>query len=326
MRVIEISDYNYNTMELAKPIYDQKGRILLAAGNAIHPKYLQKLLELGITYVVVEDTSSRGITLDEMVDMPTWIDAIKTVQQAFEQVEKQAPIPIKDIQVTASKLLQEVKVRKAVLLVPSTSTAKEIQPYAHAVNVALIALQMGKQLQYNDIQQRDLAIGCLLHDIGKAVTSDEAKHPFEGFTILRSIREFNLLSAHIAYQHHEKVNGTGYPRQLKKDEVLEFAQVCSVANRYEQLLSIDRVPPYEAVEKIMSLTDVDYKHSVVNSFFKGVPSYLPGTSVRLSTGETGIVTRINSHLHRPCVRVEETGKELSLADDPTILIKEELNA
>ncbi|WP_078554191.1 HD-GYP domain-containing protein [Bacillus alkalicellulosilyticus] len=324
MRLIQIDQYHEKSMELAKPVYDSQGRVLLAAGNRIHPKYLTKLKAIGVTFLLVEDVMSSGITLDEMVDMPTWMDASQTVKDCYEHAKARKLLPVRELQQTAAKLLNEVKRRKAVLLIPSTSVAKELQPFAHSVNVALIALQIGKILKYTDSKQRDLVIGCLLHDIGKAVTNKEQEHPEKGFEILRTAREINLLSAHIAYQHHEKVNGEGFPRKLKGSEFIEFAQVCSIANEFENMISKQEISTYEAIERLMTTIDKSYSHQVIDALFKGVPSYLPGTLVRLSTGEAAIVMRIENHLHRPVVKIAETEKEISLEDNPTIVITEEL--
>lgn len=320
MRLIKLSDYDHTKMQLARHVYDGKHRILLAAGNTIHPKYLEKLRELGIAFLIVEDAESRGITLEEMLDMPTWMGAIQGLQDAFAQVAAHKPLPLVSIQKIAGQLLLEVKRRKAVLLIPSTTIANELRLYAHAVNVTLLALQIGKLLRYNDLQLRNLALGSLLHDIGKAVAADEKNHPEAGFHILRAVRELSVTSAHIAFQHHETLDGKGYPRGLGGSEILEFAQVCGAANYYENLVSIQSVPPHEALEMLMTLYGTKYLEPVVKAFVNGVPSYPPGTIVRLNSGESAIVVRIDSHMQRPVVRVLSTEREIDLAENPTVMI------
>lgn len=322
MRVIQIDEYNEQTMQLAKPVFDAKGRVLLGAGTQVHPKYLDKLMKIGITYLIVEDAISKGITLDEMVDMPMWIEAVKIIEICFEHARNQTSLPIKELLQTTAALIKEIKERKAVMLVPSTSVAEDMQLYAHSVNVALISLQIGKLLQLNELQLRDLTIGCLLHDIGKAVTSDRQKHPEEGFNILRKIREFNLLSAHIAFQHHEHVNGEGFPRKLGEKEIIDFAQICSVANDYENMISKQGISSYEAMERLMAQSEQQYAHKTIDALFKGVPSYLPGTYVKLNNNQIAIVTKIVSNLHRPYVRLVETNEEFSLEEKTTVLVKE----
>lgn len=76
MRLILLEEYDERTMELARPIYDRHRRVLLAAGRKIHPKYVERLKQTDIRYVFVEDAVSDGITLEKLLDMPSWIDAL----------------------------------------------------------------------------------------------------------------------------------------------------------------------------------------------------------------------------------------------------------
>ncbi len=319
MRIIKLRDYNTESMQLAKPIYDNHRRVLLAANNKIHPKYLDKMLELGISFVIVEDAESKGITLEEMLDMPTWMEAIQSLQEIIKQFASKK-VSIVQLNQLVGQLLKEVISRKAIILSPSTSLGQDLQPYAHAINVALLSLQVGKQLGYNELQLRDLGVGSLLHDIGKFFEKDEAKHPEVGFNLLRGVREISLLSAHIAYQHHEALDGSGYPRGIKGLEIIEYAQVCGLANLYDNLISIKKMLPHEAFEIIMALSDLAFSNMIVDAFVKKIPAYPPGTKVVLNNNEEYIVTKIEDHMQRPTIRHIASGKEISMAEDLTLFI------
>ncbi|WP_456273297.1 HD-GYP domain-containing protein [Bacillus sp. AK031] len=325
MRFIDISDYQQETMQLAKPIYDRMRRILLTAGRTIHPTFLKRISEMGISTLVVEDAESKGITLDEMLDMPTWMDTIETVQQAFNDARNKKRINAYAINNAVGKLIHELSRRKIIILIPSSSISEELVEYAHAVNVALVSIQMGKKLNYNGLKLRDLAVGALLHDIGKTQSQNEKDHPKQGFDIIRDNREISLLSAHIAYQHHEVMTGEGYPRGLSGNEILEFPQICAIANLYENLTSKEKVNPDEVLELIMSKNGVEYKENVVHSFVNSIPSYAPGTKVELNDGEEAIVIALKSHLHRPIIRYKNSGEVVDLAESHTTLITRVIN-
>ncbi|MBC8081543.1 MAG: HD domain-containing protein [Gorillibacterium sp.] len=326
MRLIRISDYDEQVMQLAKPIYDGQGRILLAANNKIHPKLLERLMRFGVSHIVVEDAESTGITLDEMMDMPTWIDLIKIVQEGYQSATGKKPFPLRNILSGVDKLLSEVKRRPVVISIPVTTLAGQLQLYAHAVNVTLLSLQIAKQLGYNELQLRDLAVGCLLHDIGKIITTDQNKHTDAGFNSLRNIREISLISAHVAFQHHETYDGKGYPRGISGREVHEYAQICGLANRYENLLSKENMQPHEAIEVIMALNGTTFKETIVSAFINGIPPYPPGTRVLLNNGERAIVTRILSNMHRPFIRYLSSGHEISLAEHLTLIVTASLSS
>lgn len=325
MRFIQIEEYDHTSMQLARPVYDRQKRILLAAGRTIHPKYLERIKQMNISTLIVEDAESHGITMDELVDMPTWMDAIEVVKTAYELAKQNKALNVFDLQVTINKIILEVTRRKTIFLIPSSSVTEELKPYAHAVNVTLLALQTSKQLGYTNSQQRDLAMGTMLHDIGKMATDESALHPEKGFEIIRKNREISLLSAHVAFQHHERNDGTGYPRKLSGPEILEFPQVCAVSNLYEHLTSNGEALPHLALEMIMAKNGLDFNEKVVQAFIDSIPSYIPGTKIRLSNQLEAIVIRIENNLHRPIVRVKGTGEEIDLGENLSLLISEILN-
>lgn len=318
MRMIPITQYDEGTMQLAKPVYDSQRRMLLSAGQTIHPKYLERLVQIGIRNLIVEDAESKGITLEEMIDVPSWMDIVQWVQEAFDAVKSKKPLPMIKLLQGTGRLIKEIQSRPLVLPVPSTTLAAELKPYAHAVNVAILSLQVGKILGYNELMLRDLALGCLLHDIGKASTQEAKEHPEAGFSILRGIREISLLSAHIAFQHHETIDGQGYPRSIRGEAFHPYAQVCAVCNVYEN--QSGELPPHEAMEMVMASSSISYSTDIVQAFVRAVPAYSPGTKVVLQHGEEAIVTKITSHMQRPVIRILSTGEEISLADRPTIMI------
>ena len=200
-------------MQLAQPIYDRMRRILLTAGRTIHPTILTRLENMGISTLMVEDAESKGISIDEMLDMPTWMDTIEVIQKAFDLAKRNQPLNIIEIQRAITKIIREVSHRKTICLVPSTAVTEDLKVFAHSVNVTLLVVQTSKELNYSQSKVRDLAIGTLLHDIGKALSNDPLKHPTIGFEIIKKNRELSLLSAHIAYQHRETMNGNDYPKR-----------------------------------------------------------------------------------------------------------------
>ncbi len=325
MKLISIEDYNPNYMQLARPIYDKQKRVLLGAGRTIHPVYLKRIMELDIRYLFVEDATSFGITMEELVDFPTWMDAIDTVNKFYHAVSKNEELPIRELQKQVILLVEEVSKRKAIVLIPASSLAMELREYAHSVNVTLLALQIAKKLNLSQMQVKDLALGCLLHDIGKVLAKGVEDHSRVGFEYLRKIREVSLLSAHVCYQHHEAIDGSGAPRGLEGKEIHEFAQVCAIANLYENSISKDGLQPHEAMEYIMTKSGTLFSTDLINVFIQQVPSYIPGTQVKLNNGRRGIVTKIIGNVQRPYIRFLDTEEEISLAENHTLMITEVLN-
>ncbi|MDP4128007.1 MAG: HD domain-containing phosphohydrolase, partial [Bacillota bacterium] len=208
-----------------------------------------------------------------------------------------------------------------------------------------------KALRIDRENLETLAVGALLHDIGtvklpkelliKRTTFSEQeaalykKHTEHGFEILRSKRELNLVSAHIALQHHEWLNGNGYPRNLSGTAIHSLAQIVGIVDFYDNLVNDGpghlRVQPNEACEILMGSANKLFAHELVTTFLKYVAAYPTGSTVRLNTGEVGIVVDQNKSLPmRPIIRVlkgansldQISAKEYNLVKDLTTFIKE----
>lgn len=181
-----------------------------------------------------------------------------------------------------------------------------------------------------------LGVGALLHDIGKILIpshilnkptqlSDEEfelvkAHTEYGFDILRRQDQFPSVVAHCAYQHHERIDGSGYPRQLKGNEIHQFGKIIGIADVFDAMTSNrvyrDAMLPHDAMEVLYGGAAIKFDKNMVEQFKKTIALYPNGITVSLSDGRKGIVIRQHPHLfHRPVIRiVEEDGQEVAPYD------------
>ena len=207
--------------------------------------------------------------------------------------------------------------------------------FKHSVDVATLAMIIAKRLGMSSREVYDIGIAGLLHDMGKAqipneilnkpgrLTDDEFQvmksHSRLGYNILKKRNEFPPMIPVAVLQHHEKMNGTGYPLKCKADKIVPFAKILSVADVYDALVT-ER--PYKkafsqrtAVEMIMSMTD-QLDIDSMRSFLDTVILYPVDSNVRLSNGETArVVENKPGVVLRPTVVGLESGKVYNLADD-----------
>lgn len=218
----------------------------------------------------------------------------------------------------------------------------DIYTYAHSVDVCMLSVSIGYMLDYSKSKLVSLGCGSLLHDIGKTeipinllnkpgkLTEDEfneiKRHPKLGYDMAKKIEEIpSKESLNIILNHHEKFDGTGYPRGLRGNQISEMDVICSLADVYNAVTT-DRsyrkaLPPHEAYEMIMASGGGMYKYDVVTAFLKLVKPYPIGSAVKLSNGLSGIVTDIKNDLvFRPEVMLLETGEYFDLRKDNTIVI------
>jgi len=187
-----------------------------------------------------------------------------------------------------------------------------------------------------------------MHDVGKIKIPEEIlnkktplteeefreikQHASYGFDILRKNNDLSLLSSHVAFQHHEKFDGSGYPRGLKGSEIHEYGKLAAVADVYEALTSkrVYRraIDPNEAYEYIISQSNSHFDPRILEIFKKHIAVYPSGTGILLSNGQRGNVVKQNSaYANRPFVRVfyqdEDaltTPIEYNLAEHPSLMI------
>jgi HD-GYP domain-containing protein (c-di-GMP phosphodiesterase class II) len=216
------------------------------------------------------------------------------------------------------------------------------------VNVAVLSVMTGISLGYNELKLRDLGVGALLHDLGKvkideriynkpgSLTSEEFDtiklHTTYGFEMLQSMKSVNILCAHVAFQHHERFDGQGYPRGMKGKEIHDFARIVSLADVYDALTA-DRpyrraLRPYHAVEYLNSMGGTQFDPDLTKAFVEHIAIYPVGSYVNLNTKQKAIVVSVNKpNKTRPVVRVltdidgnPTTPFELDLSTAPTLFI------
>ena len=189
-------------------------------------------------------------------------------------------------------------------------------------------------MRLNRLRLRELAVGALMHDLGKIIIPAEVlnkpgpltaaefeqvkQHSYQGFEILRQQGEIGLLSAHVALQHHERIDGTGYPRGLAGTDIHEYGRIVAVADVYDALVSDrayrPRYLPHQAAEILVEESHTTLDDQVVRCFLRKVAFYPVGTVVRLSTGVIGVVVDVNQPMTvRPVVRIlyDAEGNSLS---------------
>ncbi|REK60605.1 MAG: metal-dependent phosphohydrolase [Cohnella sp.] len=324
---------------LGRTIFSANGTVLLSAGVQLTVFMISTLKRLGVTMVYISDPMFQDVTIEEVLSETTKHAVIKQMSEAFDALRSGKPFNAKAISMSVNQLLEDVMRNQNVLVQLSDIRTADNAMYIHAMNVCMMSTLVGLNMGLNMIQLKELAIGALLHDIGKLDAPEREKeegrfhHAWRGFEMLKMKREYSLLSAHVAFQHHEWVNGTGQPRGLTGDEIHLYSKIVAVANTYDNLLydlsEGKRILPHEAIERLNTLSETQLDRSVLIEFLRIVSVYPNGISVRLSNRQTGVVVGQHRGLPgRPIVRViDKSGDEaigateIDLSQHPTIFIE-----
>lgn len=184
----------------------------------------------------------------------------------------------------------------------------------HTLNVTVLTLSLAKAMGIEGIALRKACIGALLHDIGKnfvpdkilfkrtALTTPEKKilntHPILGGKLARDLPDVGDGVAEIIEQHHEFLDGTGYPKGLKADAIDPLARIVAITNTYDNLCNPPdpkhALTPKAAMAIMYAKYNDKLDSKIVQHFIQSMGVYPPGTVVRLSDESLGLVTTVNS--------------------------------
>lgn len=243
--------------------------------------------------------------------------AAKTiVQNAMQDVRLGRALNVDAVQAVITDMTESVFRNPDAL--PSLSRLKRFDEYTfyHSVNTALLAMSMGRSLGFDRSMIHLAGVGTLLHDIGKMKVPLELlnkpgrfephemeivkQHVLRGVEVLSSTTGLGDTYIQPALEHHERVNGDGYPHRRAHQDISQVGLITAIVDIYDAMTS-DRVyhkgkPAHEVLQLLYRLSlDGHLDPTLVQRFIQVVGVYPVGSVVELNTGETGIVKRINHH-------------------------------
>ena len=337
-------------MTLARSILNTKGQILLVAGTTLTTEFIRKLELLKLETLFIKDANYEGIVIPEYISMETQQRALAILTDTMERVNKDGTFAIDPISHVASEIVEELVTQTDVTIHLTGIATYDDCTLAHSLNCSIYTALLARCCGFSIPQIKIITCGALLHDMGKveidrtvlnkpsSLTDDEfailKQHPALGFNILTKKRlEISSLVAHMAWQHHEKVDGSGYPRGLKGDEILSYARLLAITDVYEAITANrpyrKAMKPEVAYNFIQSGLGTSFDREFGEVFLSKLALYALGSEVLLNTGERAIVVSVPATSpKRPVVRlmVYADGmpytppQDIKLADNPKILI------
>lgn len=324
---------------LARTVYSLEGKPLLAAGTSLTPNHISALAARGFTRVYILDGLPPEPEPVESVAEGTWINLVARTKQAFDSLAAGNPAALAALNKAVDTLIDEIE-RPHRLYTFFTRHCFPESIYTHSVQVCVLSLVMGTSAGYSRLDLHKLGVGALLHDIGKCAAAAPAgsgaaaseDHSVAGFNLLRKHSEVSLLSAHVAFQHHEHPDGSGYPRALRGKEIHEFARITAVANVFDGW-SIDppggaRLSRHALLGCIRELAGTRLDADFVHLLLGRIAHYPDGCLLALDTGHLAVVAAQNPEAPaRPRVLVladpdgrPVTPQEVDLAEHPGIAV------
>ncbi len=346
---ISIDKLEYG-MKLGQTILDDMGHVMIQEGMPLDDYYIRYLEEHGIESILIQDG-------EEVPDVPLTTKAKHAVErlrhedpakmQLSEDVKRRVnegvqylfdnPESNDFINATnnvTDELTKAIMENDAVAVDISTLKVSDEYTFKHSVDVASLSMIIAKKYGLKPEAIREIGIAGLLHDIGKSKIPNEIlnkpgkltdeefaqikNHSLFGYRLIEN-SSFSLAIKNGVLQHHEKMNGRGYPMGVKADKIHTYARIISVCDVYDALVT-ER--PYkkgfskkDAIEILMTMTE-DLEMKAMKSFLTSIILYPVDSIVHLSNGEYAKVVENNPNYPlRPTVVATKTGKVYDLNND-----------
>lgn len=329
MQRISIEDLEPG-MVIARTIIASDGRALLNENTRLNDTYINRLRFLGVMSVYVKD-GLADIEIPEIISTQVLAAVSNNLNNCLKNFAAKKTLDIDCMKKMVNILLEDIVKNRNVIIHLEDIRNYDDHLLFHSVNVAVFSMMTGLSMGYTEGKLVELGLGSLLHDIGMIMidpgilhkggqlTEEESKimrgHPEIGFNILRTYREVPTIVAHIAYQHHERVDGSGYPRQLDRKQIIEYAKIASIADTFDNVITrkefFKGYTTSQALEVLRKLGNNYFDTEVVEAFAANVAVYPVGCLLSLNTGYIAVVTsatKINST--RPMIYVicDQKGK------------------
>lgn len=252
-----------------------------------------------------EQTIRKGKQLHERTC--DYVDGI------FKTLNKGGQLDIDSVKIAVSELVQTVITNPDTMIWLSHLKNKDEYTAIHSVNVCILSLTFGRTIGLSKAELNILGVGALLLDIGKskipdnilkksdALTANEyllvKAHAFLGYDLLDESKKVPQEALDIILNHHERLDGSGYPNSLRSKDISKLTRIVSIVDIFDAMTSDrcykDSLQPQHALNEIYNMAPDELDQDLVEGFIKCIGIYPVGSIVELNTGHTAVVVKLN---------------------------------
>ena len=260
----------------------------------------------------------------------TYAQTVAVAREAMTGLRMGRGVSLRPVKRAVQSIVDQVLTNEASIVGLTTLRDYDEYTFTHCVNVCIFSVALGKKLGFDKHQLYELGLGALLHDVGKvrmrvelinkagpltAEEFDELKeHPAEGLLSMfgmRGLAELPLRAMLVAYEHHMKIDQTGYPRSVRRRDPTLFSRIVAVADGFDAATTkrsyqAQPWPPDRVLREMRDNPGRGFDPLVVKAFISMTGIYPVGSVVILDSFELAVVTAPNPNpekLHQPIVKV-----------------------
>ncbi len=270
------------------------------------------------------DERLEGIAGDLATIRRLYADAVAAAEAIWDSAKTEGRPDLPSARGVVDRLADTVTQNRTALIALTALKSYDNYTFTHMVNVSILTIGQARALGIEGRLLREFGLSALMHDIGKIKTPSEIltkpekltdsefdimrRHTIEGAEILRRTPEMPILSPVVAFEHHLRLDGSGYPKGVVRPSLNLATMLCSIADVYDAMRSqraYQEAFPSERILAVLKRNDgQQFDQHLVRRFVQLLGVYPPGTLVRLNTGEIGVVIKVHApDPYRPAVRV-----------------------
>lgn len=240
-------------------------------------------------------------------------DMAAAVDSVMRQIASGRPANLPATRKVANRMVDSILRNPDASLWIARVRDKDTHTYGHCVRSSVWAITFGRHLGLRRERLENLAIGVLLSEVGytrlpteiltrkEALTAEEheimKKHVDYGVEILRGVREINEDILWTVRTHHERYNGSGFPKGLRGNQIPLLGKIAGIVDFYDTATAPrhdeETLSPVAAMARLHDMRDEEFQAELVEEFIQAIGIYPSGTLVELSTGEVGVITEQN---------------------------------
>lgn len=327
-------------MVLDRDLMDGKtGAILVPSGTAMTRAYIDKLVMNGVRTIFIRDeVIPEGWKNEKLAKEYSKVE--KSLDNIFTEVESGKNIQSENIEKEMEYFVNAISSERDIMTQMRLLHKKDDYTFDHSLGVSVLAIALGKWLDYSEEKILDLSIAGLFHDIGKLRVPDEIvkkpgklteeessimqKHSYYSYEMLAQTNKFNDDILLGVLQHHERIDGSGYPNGVKGDKIHEFAKIIAICDIYHAITSRrvykDKDSPLRAADCLRRESFSSLDPYITQIFLKNISKFYVGNKVLLSNGTTGVIVYIHPQDEtKPMVKVGEEFIDFQKEQDVEIL-------
>ncbi|MEE1101688.1 MAG: HD domain-containing protein [Agathobacter sp.] len=315
---------------LAEPVLTSENDILIPIGTELKEEYIPLIQSLGVETLMIEDPYEDYENPNSIITSSQFDKYVEKVRKLMEShIYKNSSKSLKEFEIIATDIVREIDKMSGEELIDIKERSSNL--YEHTVFVTLLSVMIAKRLKMDFKKKYNIAIGCLLHDIGiRYITIpyqnrnfDEAdptevfefkKHTILGYSALDDENWIPTISKKMILSHHENISGTGFPMRQKNKEIeCKIIQACDAFDCYISGMECKRLSVQDTISKMIEKSGTLFEKKIVDNLVAMIAKYPVGTTVKTSQESKGVVISQTNDPDNPIIMILDT--ELSNEDE-----------